>query len=118
MPVRRFSSWKETHRRRDPPRFPPASSRRAVGRDFTAKPRLEPPLYGVKVTGALFHTQGGLVVDENARVVPLRNVFAGGGAACGVSGAHVWGYLSGNGLLSAVVLGRIAGESAATMGQR
>ena len=32
--------------------------------------------------------------------------------------AHVWGYLSGNGLLSAVVLGRIAGESAATMGQR
>ena len=88
------------------------------GRDFTTRPPLEPPLYGVKVTGALFHTQGGLVVDENARVVPLPNVFAGGGAACGVSGAHVWGYLSGNGLLSAVVLGRIAGESAATMGQR
>ncbi len=88
------------------------------GRDFTTKPPLEPPLYGVKVTGALFHTQGGLVVDENARVVPLPNVFAGGGAACGVSGGHVWGYLSGNGLLSAVVLGRIAGESAATMGQR
>ena len=85
----------------------------AFGRDFTTKPPLEPPLYGVKVTGALFHTQGGLVVDENARVVPLPNVFAGGGAACGVSGAHVWGYLSGNGLLSAVVLGRIAGESAA-----
>jgi fumarate reductase flavoprotein subunit len=85
----------------------------AFGRDFTIKPPLEPPLYGVKVTGALFHTQGGLVVDENARVVPLPNVFAGGGAACGVSGAHVWGYLSGNGLLSAVVLGRIAGESAA-----
>jgi len=88
------------------------------GRDFTTKAPLEPPLYGVKVTGALFHTQGGLVVDENARVVPLPNVFAGGGAACGVSGGHVWGYLSGNGLLSAVVLGRIAGESAATMGQR
>ena len=88
------------------------------GRDFTTKPPLEPPLYGVKVTGALFHTQGGLVVDQNARVVPLQNVFAGGGTACGVSGAHVWGYLSGNGLLSAVVLGRIAGESAATMGQR
>lgn len=88
------------------------------GRDFTAKPPLEPPLYGVKVTGALFHTQGGLVVDENARVVPLPNVFAGGGAACGISGGHVWGYLSGNGLLSAVVLGRIAGESAATMGKR
>jgi fumarate reductase flavoprotein subunit len=88
------------------------------GRDFTTKQPLEPPLYGVKVTGALFHTQGGLVVDENARVVPLPNVFAGGGAACGISGGHVWGYLSGNGLLSAVVLGRIAGESAATMGKR
>jgi fumarate reductase flavoprotein subunit len=87
------------------------------GRDFTTKSPLEPPLYGVKVTGALFHTQGGLVVDEKARVAPLRNVFAGGGAACGVSGGHVWGYLSGNGLLGAVVLGRIAGESAATIGQ-
>lgn len=87
------------------------------GRDFTTKPPLEPPLYGVKVTGALFHTQGGLVVDEKARVLPLPNVFAGGGAACGVSGAHVWGYLSGNGLLTALVLGRIAGQGAATTGQ-
>ncbi len=86
------------------------------GRDFTTRPPLEPPLYGVKVSGALFHTQGGLVVDETARVVPLRNVFAGGGAACGVSGAHVWGYLSGNGLLSAVVLGRLAGQGAAQIG--
>jgi fumarate reductase flavoprotein subunit len=83
------------------------------GRDFKTKPKLAPPYYAVKVSGALFHTQGGLVIDENARVVPLRNVFAGGGAARGVSGAHVWGYLSGNGLLSAVGLGRIAGESAA-----
>jgi len=83
------------------------------GRDFTSKPKLAPPYYAVKVTGALFHTQGGLTIDENARVLPLRNVFAGGGAARGVSGAHVWGYLSGNGLLSAVGLGRIAGESAA-----
>ena len=83
------------------------------GRDFTTKPKLVPPYYGIRVTGALFHTQGGLVVDETARVLPLPNVFAGGGAARGVSGAHVWGYLSGNGLLSAVALGRITGESAA-----
>jgi fumarate reductase flavoprotein subunit len=87
------------------------------GRDFTTKPKLVPPYYAIKVTGALFHTQGGLAVDEQARVVPLANVFAGGGAARGVSGAHVWGYLSGNGLLSAVGLGRIAGESAARMGK-
>jgi len=88
------------------------------GRDFTARPTLTPPYYAIKVTGALFHTQGGLVIDEKARVLdregrPLPNLFAGGGAACGLSGDHVWGYLSGNGLLSAVVLGRIAGQGAA-----
>jgi len=96
-------------------RFAEGKERDAFGRDFTTKPKLVPPYYGVKVTGALFHTQGGLVVDEAARVLPLSNVFAGGGAARGVSGAHVWGYLSGNGLLSAVALGRIAGTSAAKL---
>jgi fumarate reductase flavoprotein subunit len=88
------------------------------GRDFTTKPKLEPPYYAIKVTGALFHTQGGLAVDERARVLdaagrPIPRLFAGGGAACGVSGDHVWGYLSGNGLLSAITLGRIAGMEAA-----
>ena len=76
--------------------------------------KFNPPYYGVKVTGALFHTQGGLEIDAGARVLdahgqPLPNLYAAGGAARGLSGAHVWGYLSGNGLLSAVALGRIAG---------
>jgi fumarate reductase flavoprotein subunit len=93
-------------------------ARDPFGRDFTGKPPLAPPYYAVRVTGALFHTQGGLVVDERSRVLdahgaPLPNLFAGGGAACGVSGAHVWGYLSGNGLLAAVMLGALAGRSAA-----
>lgn len=92
-----------------------SGERDPFGRDFTTRPKLVPPYYAVKVTGALFHTQGGLAIDENARVPPLRNVFAGGGAARGVSGAHVWGYLSGNGLLSAVGLGRIAGREAAAV---
>lgn len=88
------------------------------GRDFTDQPRLAPPYYAVKVTGALFHTQGGLAVDEHARVLdaserPLPNLFAGGGAAAGVSGNRAWGYLSGNGLLTAVTLGRLAGRGAA-----
>lgn len=87
------------------------------GRDFTRKPALVPPYYVAKVTGALFHTQGGLVVDALARVcrpdgAPLPNLFAGGGAACGLSGTDVSGYLSGNGLLTATVLGRLAGRSA------
>ena len=67
-----------------------------------------------------FHTQGGLLVDDRARVLKpgntaLPNLFAAGGAACGVSGPECWGYLSGNGLLSAVGLGRIAGTSAARL---
>jgi len=101
-------------------RYVAGTARDPFGRDFTAKPLLAPPYYAVKVTGALFHTQGGLAIDADARVVdeqgnPLPNLFAGGGAACGVSGAHVWGYLSGNGLLAAVTLGRLAGRAAAKM---
>ena len=70
-----------------------------------------------EVTGSLFHTQGGLVVDSSARVLrkdgtPLPNLLAGGAAACGVSGSADWGHLSGNGLLTAVTLERIAGMSA------
>ncbi|MEM7547625.1 MAG: FAD-dependent oxidoreductase [Pseudomonadota bacterium] len=87
------------------------------GRRFGATP-LRPPYCGVRVTGALFHTQGGVRVDEQARVLTrdgaaIANLHAGGGAACGVSGSGDSGYLSGNGLLSAVVLGRIAGLSGA-----
>ncbi|MCZ7562565.1 MAG: FAD-dependent oxidoreductase [Burkholderiales bacterium] len=102
--------------------FAAGQGRDRFGRDFTGKPALAPPYYAVKVTGALFHTQGGLAIDTNARVLdaresPLPNLFAGGGAACGVSGAHVWGYLSGNGLLTAVTLGRLAGQAAAATAQ-
>jgi fumarate reductase flavoprotein subunit len=90
------------------------------GRDFTGAQQLMPPLKAVKVTGALFHTQGGLAVDRTARVLTtqgarLPNLFAAGGAAAGVSGSRAGGYLSGNGLLTATVLGRIAGESAAAL---
>jgi fumarate reductase flavoprotein subunit len=89
-----------------------------LGREFVAEQRLQSPYYAIKVTGALFHTQGGLVVDYAARVIsktgaPIPGLFAGGGAARGVSGAGDSGYLSGNGLLSAVILGATAGESAA-----
>ena len=87
----------------------------AFGRRFGTRP-LTPPYVAVKVTGALFHTQGGLVVDPaTARVLhrdgtPFDNLHAIGGAACGVSGKADDGYLSGNGLLAAVGLGLIAGR--------
>ena len=90
------------------------------GRDFTGKPKLSAPYYAVKVTGALFHTQGGLVVNENARVMDkkgntLPNLFAGGGSARGISGPADWGYMAGNGLLTATTFGRLAGSAAAKL---
>ena len=81
--------------------------------------RLEAPFYAVKVTGALFHTQGGLKVDKVARVVrfdgtPIPNLYAGGGVAAGISGHGPGGYLSGNGLLTALGYGLLAGRHAAS----
>ena len=87
------------------------------GRVFTTAP-LVSPFYAVRVTGALFHTQGGLQIDGSARVLrpdgrPLPNLFAGGGAARGISGSGPSGYLPGAGLCCAVTLGRVAGAEAA-----
>jgi len=77
---------------------------------------IEPPYAVVKVTGALFHTQGGLKVDENGGVLregsPIPGLYAAGGAAVGVSGDSSYGYVSGNGLLSALGLGLLAGTAA------
>jgi len=93
------------------------------GRDFSKKPALEPPYYMAKIMGALTHTQGGLEVNKEARVLrkdgtPFPNLFAGGGAARGLSGPADWGYLSGSGLLMATNLGRLAGEAAAALVKR
>jgi fumarate reductase flavoprotein subunit len=79
---------------------------------------LEPPFYGATVTGSLFHTQGGLVVDKHGRVCRtddgvVKNLYAGGGTAVGISGHGSGGYLSGNGLTTALGFGRLAGMHAA-----
>jgi fumarate reductase flavoprotein subunit len=78
---------------------------------------LQAPYHAIKVTGALFHTQGGLDISADCRVLradgtAFPNLLAAGGAARGVSGNAVWGYLSGNGLLSAVAGGFIAAQTA------
>jgi fumarate reductase flavoprotein subunit len=88
-----------------------------LGRELLG-PALEPPYYGAVITGALAHTQGGLRVDEHARVLRedgtvVPNLYAGGGSAAGISGDGPEGYLSGNGLLTALGFGLIAGEHAA-----
>ena len=86
------------------------------GRSF--KRPLKAPFHAIKVTGALFHTQGGLNINAQCQVLKPKgktvpNLYAAGGAARGVSGAEVWGYLSGNGLLSAIAGGHIAAYAVA-----
>ncbi|WP_417513420.1 FAD-dependent oxidoreductase [Marinobacter sp.] len=104
-----FESMQELQESGEPDQF---------GRQFMAEQKLTAPYYVIRVTGALFHTQGGLEVTTDGRVLdteghPLPNLFAAGGAARGVSGSGDSGYLSGNGLLSAVVMGALAGRGAA-----
>ena len=96
------------------------AGRDRYGRRFAPGQHFAPPFHAVKVTGALFHTQGGLVIDAACRVkrndgTGFPNLFAAGGAAVGVSGSTAAGYLSGNGLLTATVLGRLAGQAAARL---
>ena len=78
------------------------------------------PFYSCRVIPALFHTQGGLHVDAHARVLRndgthIKGLYAGGGAAAGISGNEgALGYASGNGLLTAVALGRLAAIAVAS----
>lgn len=79
-----------------------------------------PPYRALKVRGALYHTQGGLQTDDETRVLRddgsrLPNLFAGGGAARGVSGPSSWGYLPAMGLCAAITTGRVAGQAAARL---
>jgi fumarate reductase flavoprotein subunit len=77
----------------------------------------EGPYYGIKVTVALYHTQGGLKVNADGQVLCadgsiIPNLYAGGGVAVGVSGKGLEGYLPGNGLLASLGLGMITAEHA------
>ncbi|MFB4319233.1 FAD-binding protein [Actinomadura sp. 21ATH] len=79
---------------------------------------LEPRYAAVRVVPALFHTQGGLLVDEHANVVdtadrPIPGLYAAGGAAAGISGHGAAGYLPGNGLLPAFGLAYLAADHVA-----
>lgn len=89
-----------------------------TGRTFQRT--LRAPYFAIKVTGALFHTQGGLAIDAHTQVLSPQgrafpNLLAAGGAARGVSGNAVWGYLSGNGLLSAMAGGHLAAQRASEL---
>ena len=91
----------------------------SLGRRAFGFAPLAPPFQICRVQPGLFHTQGGLKVDDGARVLRqggavTANLFAGGGVAAGISGrSGGCGYASGAGLLSALGLGRLSGLTAA-----
>ncbi|WP_328389378.1 FAD-dependent oxidoreductase [Nocardia sp. NBC_00416] len=97
-----------------------AAQRAAVGTEpdrqgrTDARHPLTSPYIAIAITPALFHTQGGLVVDEHARVLadgsPIPGLYASGGAAIGISGHGAGGYLAGNGLITALGLAFLAAE--------
>ena len=77
------------------------------------------PYYAMKITGDLRHTQGGLVTDVAAHVLKadgtvIQGLYAAGGCTEGFASTGGAAYMSGDGLLQALVFGRIAGEKAAT----
>jgi fumarate reductase flavoprotein subunit len=82
---------------------------------------LTAPLAMCSAIPGLFHTQGGTAVDRDGRVMrgdgtPIARLFAAGGVAAGISGRTGGrGYSSGNGLLTAMGLGRLAGAAAASI---
>ncbi len=91
----------------------------AFGRKRFGEP-LRAPLHAAWVTGSLAHTQGGLAVDANARVLKadgsaIEGLYAAGGAAASLAGRGGEGYLPGNGLAQSFALGLIAGERIASV---
>jgi fumarate reductase flavoprotein subunit len=115
VPLSPFQSeWAEVER------LKAAEGQDRYGRRFKSGEALVAPFHAVKVTGALFHTQGGLAINAAGQVkrqdgTLFPNLFAAGGAASGLSGETAAGYLSGNGLLTACVLGRLAAQAAAAL---
>jgi fumarate reductase flavoprotein subunit len=91
----------------------------SVGRTDFPMGALRAPYCVVRSVPALFHTQGGVDVSEHAAVrtadgTVIPGLYAVGGVASGISGrSGARGYSSGNGLLTALGLGRIAGLDAA-----
>jgi fumarate reductase flavoprotein subunit len=89
------------------------------GRTELAAAPLTAPFYTAQVTAALLSTQGGLAIDEKARVLrpngaPIPGLYAIGGAVAGIAGREGGvGYSSGSGLLHAIGLGWVAGRAAA-----
>jgi fumarate reductase flavoprotein subunit len=110
LPIEEFALTLENYNR-----YARGEARDPLGREAHVRP-LQFPLWGVRITGALAHTQGGLRVDDAARVLRpdgtvIPGLLAAGGTVVGISGHGAAGYSSGNGLAQAFVLGMIAADT-------
>jgi len=80
-----------------------------------AKPTIEPPFFAARLWPKVHHTMGGLVINENAKVIgfdmkPIAGFYAAGEVTGGIHGAV---RLGGVAMADCIVFGRIAGKNAA-----
>ena len=92
-----------------------AKSDAEFGRTSFANPLTTAPYYAIKITPAVHHTMGGIVINPKAEVLnekgeAISGLYAAGEVTDGVHGAN---RLGGNAVADFVVFGRISGQSAA-----
>ena len=92
-----------------------AKSDTEFNRTSVANPLTAAPYYAIKITPAVHHTMGGIVINPKAEVLNekgevISGLFAAGEVTGGVHGAN---RLGGNAVADFTVFGRIAGQSAA-----
>ena len=92
-----------------------AKSDAEFGRTSFANPLTAAPYYAIKITPAVHHTMGGIVINPKAEVLnekgeAISGLYAAGEVTGGVHGAN---RLGGNAVADFVVFGRISGQSAA-----
>ena len=92
-----------------------AKSDAEFGRTSFANPLTTALYYAIKITPAVHHTMGGIVINPKAEVLnekgeAIPGLFAAGEVTGGVHGAN---RLGGNAVADFVVFGRISGQSAA-----
>lgn len=73
----------------------------------------EGPFFAVRVVPGVHYCMGGILIDQDARVIdvnnqPIEGLYASGEATGGIHGLN---RLGGNSLLDAIVFGRIAGRN-------
>ena len=92
-----------------------AKSDAEFNRTSFANPLTAAPYYAIKITPAVHHTMGGIVINPKAEVLnekgeAISGLYAAGEVTGGVHGAN---RLGGNAVADFVVFGRISGQSAA-----